>query len=93
MQSVTCLKCGLVDDYKTERKANNDVAYCNGCGAYIKNIPRSEPALYIGKYKNIPIKDIEDIPYLKWAIKELKLSQHVRTAIEKRISEFENLAR
>lgn len=93
MEDIICNKCGLVNDYRTERKANNDVAYCNGCDSYIKNIPRDVPKLYIGKYKDIPISEIENMGYLKWALKELRLTGTVKAAIEKRISEFENLAR
>lgn len=93
MEDIVCTHCGLINDFRVERKANNDVAYCNGCDRYIKNIPHSEPAFYIGKYKGTPIKDIEDMGYLKWALKEMKLTANMRTAIQKRISEFENLAR
>lgn len=93
MEEVVCRNCGSVNDYITERKANNDVAYCNGCGKYIKNIPRNEPMFYVGKYKNVPISIIEDMPYLKWALREMKLASSIRNAIEKRISNFENLAR
>ncbi len=57
MPDIICKKCGEVNNYRTELKSNNQVAYCNGCGAYIKNIPYAEPALYVGKYKGIPIKD------------------------------------
>lgn len=93
MADIICTKCGSVNDYRTERKANNDVAYCNGCDAYIKNIPRSEPTLYFGKYKDKKVSEIEDINYLRWVLKETKPSAHLRTAIETRISQFENLAR
>ena len=93
MEDVICTKCGLVNDYVVQLKANNQVAYCNGCGAYIKNIPHAEPTFYVGKYKLKPVSQIEDMGYLKWALKEMKLSHHMRSAIEKRISEFENLAR
>lgn len=93
MEEVVCKNCGSVNDYRTERKSNNDVAYCNGCGKYIKNIPRNEPMFYVGKYKNIPISAIEDMGYLKWALKEMRLTANIRSAIEKRISIFENQAR
>jgi hypothetical protein len=93
MEDIVCKHCGLINDYRTERKANNHCAYCNGCGEFIKNIPYAEPALYVGKYKGKPISEIEDIGYLKWALKELGLTRPVREAIEKRIEQFENLAR
>ena len=93
MEEIICNNCGPVNDYIVERKANNDVATCSRCGRYIKNIPRAVPMLYVGKYKGIPISEIEDMNYLKWALKEMKLTAAIRTAMTKRISEFENLAR
>lgn len=68
MNDIICKQCGSIDDYSVERKANNNVATCNGCGRFIKNIPYSEPALYFGKFKGKPIKDFEgkEIEYLYW---------------------------
>jgi hypothetical protein len=82
---VVCKNCGLVNDYSTELKSGQNVATCNGCGKYIKSIPYSEPQLYVGKYKGIPISKITDKGYLTWALKELRLSPHVREAIENHI--------
>lgn len=47
----------------------------------------------ISVWVNPTPEDIEDMGYLKWALKEMKLTANMRTAIQKRISEFENLAR
>jgi hypothetical protein len=90
---IVCNKCGLVNDYRTEKKSNNLVAYCNGCDAYIKNIPQDVPKLYVGKYKGIPISDIEDLSYLKWAVGTLHLTSSVKMAVLSRISSLEYLSK
>jgi hypothetical protein len=90
MADITC-KCGAVNNYRTESKANNIVAYCNKCGAYIKNLPYDVPKFYVGKYKGIPIDEIEDIPYLKWAVETLRLTSSVKMAVLSRISQLEYL--
>jgi len=82
--TVICNKCGTIDDFRTEKKSNNLVAYCNGCGFYIKNLPYSEPALYFGKYNGTKIKDFttpEMMNYLHWALNNCKLTGNVRKAI------------
>src|SRR4051812_12897154 len=83
---VICKNCGSVNDYHIARKANNDVAYCNGCDKYIKNIPqRNAPMLHFGKYKGQFIKDIEDVSYLEWVRDKVKLSESTRFALLERI--------
>jgi hypothetical protein len=84
-KDIVCTKCGLVNDYRTEMKANNKVAYCNGCDSFITNIPYQQPMLYVGKYKGVPISSIHDASYLEWAVNTLKLSEHVRAAINTQI--------
>lgn len=93
MEELICPKCGPTTNYYTELKSNNNVARCLDCDSFIKNIPHSEPTFYVGRYKGKKIAEIEDMSYLKWALKEMKLSANMRNAIEKRISQFENLAR
>lgn len=93
METLFCNHCQKEVGFYTELKANNNVARCNDCNGFIKNIPYQEPQLYVGKYKNKPIKDIEDMGYLKWALREMKLSNNVRQAIESRIKQFEFLAK
>jgi hypothetical protein len=61
MQDIICKNCGYINDYRTELKANNNVAYCNGCDKYIKNIPQNNmPMLHFGKYKGKLVTDIEN---------------------------------
>ncbi len=94
MENIKCNKCGSENDYYTELKANNNVARCNKCNSFIKNIPyQNEAIFYFGKYKGKKVSEIEDIDYLKWVLKEIKPSLSMRTAIQKQISNFENLAR
>lgn len=65
---VTCKACGTIDDFRTERKANNNCAFCNSCGAFIKNIPSDEkPKFHFGKYKDTEIESCNDLGYLTWA--------------------------
>ena len=61
-------KCGEVNNYRTEMKNGQNVAHCNKCGSYIKNIPYSEPKFYFGKYKGKLISDCQDLGYLQWLI-------------------------
>lgn len=88
---IICKSCGTVNDYRTEKKSNNLVAYCKSCGAYIKNIPYAEPALYFGKYKNTKIKDMttpQQVNYLHWLKQSevwFKLSNNIRQAIDKHL--------
>lgn len=56
---------------------------------YIKALPTQEPQLYVGKYKGVPIADIEDLNYLEWAQKTLKLGASVRDAINYRIQSLQ----
>ena len=93
IENIKCNKCGAENNYYTEVKSNNNVCYCGNCNAYIKNLPYAEPMLYVGKYKNKPISEIEDMQYLKWALKEMKLSAVIKKAIELRISQYEHLAK
>lgn len=93
MESLKCPKCGTVDKFYTELKSNNNVARCNNCDAFIKNLPYEAPKFFVGKYKGKLISEIEDMGYLKWALKEMKLSKSMRDAISARISLFEYLAK
>ncbi len=86
METLFCNHCKKQVEFFTELKANNNVARCAECDSFIKNIPYQEPQFYIGKYKNIPVKQIDDMNYLKWALKEMRLNKSMKEAIQERIS-------
>jgi hypothetical protein len=84
---VICKNCGTVDDYRTEVKANNHCAFCNSCGAFIKNIPVSKPKMHFGKYAGEYIENITDRQYLQWAFNNLeRLNVRTRDAIQKQLN-------
>lgn len=94
MEQLKCNSCGAIDQYYTTLVSNNNVARCKVCDAFIKNIPYDKPKMYVGKYKNQLIENIEDMGYLKWALANMTtLTKSQRDAIENRINQFENLAR
>lgn len=94
MENITCQKCYTLNDYRVEVKANNHVAYCNQCGAFIKNIPHADPVMYVGKYKDKKISEIEDLGYLIWAKKNMvTVGKNIRDAIQKQIDKLEHLAK
>lgn len=82
---IICKSCGEIDNYRTEKKANNLVAYCKSCGKYIKNIPYTIPKIQFGKYKGTKVRDFttpEMINYLHWIINnDVKISKSVRIEI------------
>jgi hypothetical protein len=53
----------------------------------------NEDAIQFGKYKGKLISEIEDMPYLKWVLKEVRLQKGIAQKIQSRISEFEHLAK
>lgn len=93
MEQIKCLKCGAIDKYYTELKANNNVARCSECDAFIKNIPYNEPTFYFGKYKGKKVSEVEDMDYLKWVLAKTKQSASMRKAIQEQIDSFEFLAK
>lgn len=88
---LICPRCQS-SNYTTELKANNLVATCEN-GHFIKNLPYSEPALYIGKYKGKKITEITDVDYLKWVLQNIRQSQYIRDAIQKQIDRMEYMAK
>lgn len=92
-KDIVCQSCGLINDYAVHEKANNHCAFCNGCGRFIKNIPYKEPSFYVGKYKGRPINTIDDVSYLEWAQRTMKLSAQLRDAINYQLDYLQNLAR
>ena len=92
MENVICNKCGLINDYRIEIKANNHTAWCNGCGSYIKNIGYSKPALFFGKYAGREIESMttkDELQYLQWLIRNAKnLSEKIRIAITSHLMRY-----
>lgn len=89
-----CKQCRTVDDYRTEVKSNNTTAYCNSCGAFIKNIPTDVPRMYIGKFKGLAITEINDLDYLIWAHDNMRaLNKRQKDAVKDRIYNLQNLLR
>lgn len=96
MEELICPHCVPIGtEYYTESKSNQNVARCLKCNTYIKNLSQNtEPTLYVGKYKGTAVKDIEDLPYLKWAVVGMTtLKQKIKDAIQKRIDQLEHLAK
>lgn len=96
MEELICANCGPIGtEYYTELKSGQNVARCNKCDRFIKNLPQGgEAVLYLGKYKGTAVKDIEDLPYLKWAKDGMTtLKPKIKDAIQKRIDQLEHLAK
>lgn len=93
MEQIKCPKCGEVDQFYTELKSNNNVARCSRCDAFIKNIPyQTESIFYFGKYKSSKVSEVDDLSYLEWCIKNVKMASTIRLAVEKRITNLKHLA-
>jgi len=94
MTDIKCPKCGAINDYYTELKANNNVARCSLCDTFIKNIPyQTEQQFFFGKYKGKKVSEIEDIQYLQWVLDKTNPKPAFRDAIIKQIDRFKDLAR
>ena len=93
METLFCSKCNDQKEYYAELKSNQNTARCSTCDSFIKNIPYQKPMLYVGKYKNKPIEELDDLSYLQWAEKTLKVNARTMTAIKSRISQLEFLAK
>ncbi len=89
---VICKKCGSVNDYRIEKRAKNNCAFCNGCDHFIKNIPyKSQTILYFGKYKGMDILEMTDIPYMKWLYENASsLKEHQKKALNDRMDFLKN---
>lgn len=94
MEEVTCQRCQTKNEFYVEESGPHLKALCNHCHSYIKFVSRDNKVVFhFGKYKGKEVSYIDDIAYLKWVLKEVKLSSKMKSAIEKQISSFENLAR
>lgn len=84
-----CYNCHAQSHYDIVEKPPHHQAICRGCGKYIKNLPHDEPKFYVGKYKGIEIRTIDDKGYLTWARDNMnRLSESTLIAIERRLSEL-----
>ncbi len=83
---VICKNCGLIGEYRTEKKENNLIAFCKGCNHFIQNLPYSPPSLHFGKYKGCIIQNIEDLGYLEWVLNNVRLSELNKAAVLKQIN-------
>lgn len=93
MEKLTCPKCGLLDKPDLVPTKIHLGAHCKFCGAWIKWVPQGKKLIfYFGRYKDLPIEEVMDIQYLKWAkenIKKQKADWYL--AVQNRISELEFL--
>lgn len=86
-KEIVCKACGNIDDYKIVVKSNNHMAFCNGCGKFIKNVSYESPKFYFGKMKGKLVSEVTDKNYLQWFL-TTSPSESMREAIEKRITEI-----
>lgn len=89
METLFCGHCNKDVGFYTELKSNQNVARCNECDGFIKNIPYEKPQFYVGKHKGKPIEELTDLNYLQWAIKNIKLNTRTKDAINARITQLE----
>ncbi len=75
-------------------KSNQQVATCDSCSKFIKNIPYQEPQFYFGKYKGTKVSEITDLGYLQWYLEfTMGNSQRMKDAVKARIEQLENAGR
>lgn len=93
METTTlfCKHCNKEQAVQIEVKANNHVAYCTGCGSYVKNIPHSsqDVEFYVGKYKGTKVRECSDLSYLQWFRLNVKMSERMAEEVSMRISTLE----
>jgi len=67
---ITCQRCGLINDYSERIAGPHKSAYCNGCGNYIKHLPKNKPIkIHFGKYAGRELSTLtepDDLRYLHW---------------------------
>jgi uncharacterized protein (DUF3820 family) len=86
MEQIVCKKCGVENDYSTQLKNGQNVATCNNCQSFIKNIAYQPPKFYFGKYKGTLIADCFDLKYLTWFLAETNPKANIKTAVIERIN-------
>lgn len=86
MEEIQCKAC-YSKEYITEKSGQHIKAVCAKCGTYIKFLPQNNPIerMPFGKFKDLPIKEIEDKKYLVWALENCRIKGSLKIAIENRI--------
>lgn len=83
-QDITCNQCGSINDYRIIQKGIHQTAYCNGCDAYIKNIPQGKPFIMpFGKFKGTLLTDMtskEQVDYLDWMLRQ-DFNNNIKTKV------------
>jgi hypothetical protein len=90
MENIVCKKCGAENDFSAELKGIHNVATCNKCNSFIKNIPYSQPKFYFGKYKDNLISECTDLNYLQWFLENTKPKANIKVATISRIETLKN---
>jgi len=87
MADIICKKCGLINSVHVVEKNGQKTVWCDGCGAYIKNLGYAEDKFYFGKYKGIKVSDCVDKQYMEWFLNAptIKKSEKMREALRKQI--------
>lgn len=83
----TCTQCNHTGEYDVRENGPHLTAYCGGCGAYQKNLPKESPKFYFGKYNGKEVSKVDDLGYLEWYLKDVqKITARMRQAIKDQIS-------
>lgn len=84
--AIECQNCGLCDDYTEKESGPHLSAYCNGCGKYIKHLPKGNPiTIYFGKFKGrelASMTDSDEIRYLTWLTNAGNIKPKLKQAID-----------
>lgn len=86
LMAIQCQNCGLVNDFNERQSGPHTSAYCNGCGKYIKHLPKSNNTIiYFGKYKGrelSSLRDYDEIRYLTWLTNAGGIKEKLKQAID-----------
>jgi uncharacterized protein (DUF3820 family) len=88
MEHIVCKKCGAENDYSTQLKNGQNVATCNKCQSFIKNISYQPAKFYFGKYKGTEIASCLDLEYLKWFAENTNPKANIKYACYLQISKI-----
>jgi hypothetical protein len=86
LPSLTCKRCGLIDEVLITQQGVHVRADCRGCGAFIKFVPQgAPPVLYFGKYKGREISSLtskEEVRYLQWLTIQPGIKPNIKNNID-----------